>query len=277
MYIKKKRISNYFFIIVRTSLYVFSGMFLFINSLHAQSDSIYFPGTQVEIGVRTAWYPVRTAAYPPGRLQLKLHNTPTVEVFFQGNFPIGKKGFGLAPQGSVGMIFMRESFVVDSVFVNNAWTDDRFRMLDMGESFFFRLALSGFWQQRVASSRWVLGVSAGMGFTFYVPTEIESFGVDYSMSPHPVNLTMYHVVEINYPQNVPNLLIPLALRSQYLFKNGHALGFSIMAGFSHQMYYQSRYVYARPGHYEMQESQARDIHVGVGLSYLFSLSNSTKK
>lgn len=259
----------------KATLLIGVAAFCFIKS-YAQSDSSNFQfRSRFEFGLYTSWHPIRSATYPKGRLNLKLHDTPSPEFYFLAGFPVGKKGFGVELTASAGMLFVRESFTVDSVFVNGGWTDDRFRHNPFGTTFYGRFAMQGFWQKKIKNLPLVAGVSLGVGTSLYMPSTFTSLGVDYSFSENPVDINIIHEVRINSPVSSPNLFIPLTVRLSYIFKNKQALNMAFRVGLSHQNLMNTRYVYTRQQHYyETATAQVRDISFGLGVGYSFS---STKK
>jgi hypothetical protein len=261
--------------IQKAALLTGAAAFCFVESYTQSDSSDYSFRSRFEFGLYTSWHPVRSATYPKGRLNLKLHDTPSPEFYFLAGFPIGKKGFGMELTASAGMLFVRESFTVDSVFVNGGWTDDRFRQNPIGTTFFGRFALQGFWQKKIKNLPLVAGVSVGVGTSLYMPSQFTSLGVDYTFSENPVDITIIHQVRINYPVSSPYLFIPLTFRFSYLFKNKQGIHVSFRAGFSHQNLMNARYVYTRGPHfYETATARVRDISLGLGVGYSFS---STQK
>lgn len=235
------------------------------------------PKSYFGVGIISSWHPVRTPAYSPGRLNLTLHSNPSPELYFLAGFPIGKKGFGLELTASAGLLFFRESFTVDSVFVNDQWTDDRFRRMRMGETFYGRFALQGFWRKKLPSAPITFGFSAGVGTTLYMPTTLSSLGVDYSFSPNPVNVSIQHQVRINTPNGNPHLFIPVVFSIRYSLPGSHVLTFLLRGGFSHHDLISSRYVYQREGYYESQSAITRDISFGFGIGYSYPFKPRKKR
>lgn len=256
---------------------IFICSFFILQTILAQkSETVSY---RFEIGLLTSWHPFRTPAYPQGRLNLKLHDTPSPELYFLAGLPIGQKGFGLELTASAGLLFLRESFTIDSVYVNGAWTNDRFRQNPFGTTFYGRFALQGFWQKRIKSLPLVAGVSAGIGTSLYMSSKFSSLGVDYQFSENPVGLSIIHEAQINHPNSTPHLFIPLTFRLSYLFKNNNMLNLSLRGGFSYQNIMNTRYVYTRASHhYETGSATIKDISIGLGLGYSFaSKRNSQKK
>lgn len=250
--------------------------FFFFLSIQAQNK----PGSsfRFEIGLFSSWHPFRTPAYPQGRLNLKLHDTPSPELYFLAGIPIGQKGFGLELTASAGLLFLRESFTIDSVYVNGAWTNDRFRQNPFGTTFYGRFALQGFWQKRIKNLPLLAGVSAGIGTSLYMSSKFSSLGVDYQFSENPVDLTIIHEAQINHPNSTPHLFIPFTFRLSYLFKNNNMLNLSLRGGFSYQNMMNTRYVYKRASHhYETGSATIRDISIGLGLGYSFASKRSSLK
>jgi hypothetical protein len=270
---KRYGLSSFFL----TAVLFWAAVFTFLSAA-AQSDSVITkPKSYFGAGLITSFFPFRTPAYPEGRLKLKLHNSPSPEFYFMAGFPIGKKGFGVELFASAGILFFRESFTVDSVFVNDEWRDDSFKRLRMGESFFGRFSVQGFWQKKLTDVPLLLGISAGIGTTLYMPTTLTGLGVDYSFSPNPVDINFVHEVRINTPDGGPHLFVPLAVRASYIFPGSHTLTFTLRAGFSHQDLLNSRYVYLRPGYSEFQSSVTRDISFGLGLGYSYPFRPHKKR
>jgi hypothetical protein len=256
----------------KTALGIMGAVFCFMTAWSQENLILPRNNFRFEVGLLTAWHPLRPVNYPSARLNMKLHDSPSPECYFLGSFPIGKKGFGVELSASAGLLFGRESFTIDSVYVNNTWTTDRFRQNPLGKTFYGRFALLGFWEKHIPGTPLKLGFSAGVGTSLYMPAKFTGLGVDYSLSPNPVDITLIHEVRINTPDGGPHLFVPLILKVAYLFKNQNALTLSFRGGFSHQDLIRSRYVYSRnsEGYVEIFDARVRDISFGVGLGFSFA-------
>ncbi len=273
-----KLISISYLFLVNTAQILFWAVFTFLP-LWSQSESAHpLNQTRLESGLVTSWHPVRSATYAPGRLDLKLHDSPSPELYFSSSVPLGKKGLGLEIFASFGIIPLKESFTVDSVLLDGQLTDDRFRLSSISNVPFGRVFLNAYWQQEISGTPLFWRCSAGFGASLYAPISVVSLGVLYPPSSEAGEVSIFHMINTSSGQFRPHFFVPVSLRLGYLFKNGDILSFFLRGGFSPHILLNGSYQYARGNDFfESGEGRVRDISIGAGLGYGFSLRRSKSR